>query len=111
MMDPGVPILSRTYRGNPAEAGALFTADAETLAPFGYVPVSQAYLPGSWGCGAFLLAALLILVVGLGLLVIAYLLIVKPPGTLTVTYQRRAPESPARQVFTVARHSETPPPG
>ena len=48
--------------------------------------------PGLKGSGvpaAFIAAVLLIFVVGLGLLILGYMLIVKPDGTLTVTYERQ----------------------
>jgi hypothetical protein len=51
------------------------------------VPAAQSWAGGQWGLGAFL-AALVLCVVLLGLLVFLYLLIVKPDGTLTVTYRR-----------------------
>ena len=86
--DPVDPLITRSYKGKPDVANAKFAADAARLASLGYNPVNQNYVQGSWGCGAFLLALLLILAVGLGLLVLAYLVIVKPDGTLTVTYQQ-----------------------
>lgn len=98
--------LVRTYQGKPDDAAQQAAVDAAALAASGYVEVSRIYAPGSWGCGAFLIAIALILVVGLGLLILAYLVIVKPDGTLTVTYARQvqfvAPpsyESPAFQRF------------
>lgn len=61
---------------------------AAMFAAAGYVPVSQSWAPGSWGCGAFLVALLLAFVL-VGILVFIYMLLVKPAGTLTVTYQRQ----------------------
>jgi hypothetical protein len=43
---------------------------------------------GVMGCGAFLVALLLPIVL-VGLLTIIYMLLVKPEGTLTVTYEHR----------------------
>jgi hypothetical protein len=54
----------------------------------GYFPTSQSYAPGSYGCGAFL-AALLLCVILVGILVFIYMLIVKPERVLTVTYEYR----------------------
>ncbi len=93
------PVITRLYRGNQQQALAAFGADYATLGPAGYVPISQVWVEGSWGCGAFAIAALLILFVGLGLLIIAYLLIVKPAGTFTVTYQLQAPPQPSSPTF------------
>jgi Short C-terminal domain len=56
------------------------------------------------GCGAFLVALLLCFVL-LGFLIFIYLLIVKPEGTLTVTYAKRA--GPAREM----PPADAPPPG
>jgi hypothetical protein len=86
----GEPILTRTYRGKVEEATAQFQVDAAILAQHGYVPISQIYAPGSWGAGAFIIALILLLFV-VGILVLLYLLMVKPAGSLTVTYQLQAP--------------------
>lgn len=81
-------VLVKTYKGTQAGAAALFQADAAKLANQGYFPASQAWAPGSYGCGAFLLALLLCLVI-VGVLIFIYMLLVKPAGTLTVTYELR----------------------
>jgi hypothetical protein len=84
-------VIVRSYRAkSQAEAAKLFQADAAQMAMAGYYPVSQSWAPGQWGCGAFLVALLLALVL-IGFLIFIYLLIVKPDGTLTVTYQYRPP--------------------
>jgi hypothetical protein len=79
-------IVVRTYQGSQSSASEQFQRDAALMAQHGYAPVAQSWAPGSWGCGAWLLA-LVLCVVLIGLLVFVYLLIVKPGGTLTVTYQ------------------------
>ena len=84
---PDAPTIIRTYKGKPADAAAQFQRDAATLATQGYRPISEVYQPGSWGCGAFLVALALCLLL-IGILVFIYMLIVKPAGTLTVTYTR-----------------------
>ena len=82
--------IVRTYKAKSQQAAAaVFQADAATLAEQGYFPTSQSWAQGSWGCGAFLLALVLFLVL-IGLLVFIYMLLVKPAGTLTVTYTLRA---------------------
>jgi len=81
-------ILTRTYRGKPEEATRLYNADAAQLAPMGYVPISQQYVPGTWTCGQFLLALVLAFVL-VGILIFIYMLLVKPAGVLTVTYELR----------------------
>ena len=78
----------RIYKGSQSEATAAFQKDAVIMAAHGYVPTSQTWTPGEYGCGSFLVALLLCLLV-IGILVFIYMLIVKPPGTLTVTYEYR----------------------
>ena len=70
------------------KATAAFKEDASVLALEGYFPTSQDWVPGSYGCGGFLLA-LALCVILIGLLVFVYMLIVKPPGRLNVTYELR----------------------
>jgi hypothetical protein len=82
------PTIVRTYRGaQQADTASAFRKDAAELAKYGYAPTTQSWAQGQWGCGAFLVA-LLLCVVLLGFLVFIYLLIVKPEGTLTVTYAK-----------------------
>ena len=59
------------------------------MATDGYVPVYHTWAAGEWSTGAFVIAILLIFLFGLRLLILGYLLVVKPPGTLTVTYELR----------------------
>ena len=63
-----------------------FKRDAVKMAAQGYVPTSQSLAPGSYGCGMFILAAILCFVL-VGILIFIYMLLVKPNGTLSVTYQ------------------------
>jgi hypothetical protein len=81
-------VVVREYKGKLAEATRLFQVDAQAMAAEGYYPVSQVYQPGSWGAGAFIVALLLFLVV-IGIFVFIYMLLVKPAGSLVVTYQWR----------------------
>jgi len=78
----------KTYTGSQSEATTAFQRDAAKMAAQGYVPTSQTWTPGEYGCGSFLVALLLCVVV-IGILVFIYMLIVKPPGTLTVNYEFR----------------------
>lgn len=86
-------VVTRSYRGSAREAAEHFQRDAVELARQGYVPVSQIYTPGSWGCGAFLVALILFLVL-IGILIFIYMLIVKPAGVLIVTYEYRPANAP-----------------
>jgi hypothetical protein len=90
-------VIVRTYKGSQDSAAQKFQRDAAGLAIQGYFPVTQSYAPGSWGCGAFAAATLLSLLL-VGLFVFLYMLLVKPPGTLTVTYELRlTPPGPVPQ--------------
>lgn len=80
--------IVKTYNGKKEVAARIFEMDAAKMVKEGYYPVTQSYEPGTWGCGAFIIAALLCVVL-VGILAIFYMLIVKPDGTLTVTYEYR----------------------
>lgn len=81
-------VIIRTYKGSQSAAASAYQADAARLAAQGYFPISQSWAPGAYGCGAFLVALLLCIVL-IGILVFIYMLIVKPDGTLSVTYEFR----------------------
>jgi hypothetical protein len=83
------PTIVRIYRGRQqADAITAFQADATELAKHGYTPTTQSWAQGQWGCGAFLVALLLCILL-IGFLIFIYMLVVKPEGTLTVTYEYR----------------------
>jgi hypothetical protein len=86
---PLAPTLVRVYRGKQQQdAVRRFEMDAARLSDLGYDPVGQSWASGQWGAGAFLLAVVLFFLL-IGILIFLYLLIVKPEGTLTVTYRLR----------------------
>lgn len=91
----GDKTIIRMYRGhNQADAVAAMQIEAAELAEQGYRVSAQSWAAGSWGCGAFFLAVVLFLVL-IGILVFLYMLLVKPDGTLTVTYTlERDPRPP-----------------
>ena len=76
-----------SYKGTGEDAVNMFREDATQLAEEGYRPTSQSWVPGAYGDGLVAVAVLLCLV-GIGVLFIAYMIVVKPPGVLTVTYDR-----------------------
>lgn len=83
------PTLIRVYHGRQqADVTGVYQADAAALAPLGYVPVSQSWGQGQWPEGAVLLAVILA-IFAIGLLILAYMFVAHPDGTLTVTYVRR----------------------
>jgi hypothetical protein len=78
--------IIKEYRGNEAGSRKLFLKDAQRMEKKGYYPVSENWVAGSYGAGAFILALLLCFLV-VGFLIFIYMLIVKPAGKLTVTYE------------------------
>jgi hypothetical protein len=82
------PVLVRTYVGSFAQTAAAFQADAGSMAQGGYYPVAQSYEPGNWS-GATVILALLLCLIAIGILFVAYMLVVRPDGALIVTYQFR----------------------
>lgn len=84
--------IVKTYKGNQEKAQKLFLQDAERMAKKGYQPVSENWQPGSYGFGDFLVALLLCFLL-IGILVFIYMIIVKPAGTLTVTYRHGAQQA------------------
>jgi hypothetical protein len=91
--------LVRTYRGHEQSAAiASYVKDAETLAERGYAPAGQSWGDGQWD-GIYFLIALLLSLVGIGLILLAYIAIIRPDGTLCVTYRLSADSltTPVRQ--------------
>ena len=82
------PITTRVYKGSQAQATRAFERDAADLATLGYFPTNQSWAPGQWGVGQFILALILCFVL-IGIIVFIFMLVVKPAGTLRVTYERR----------------------
>jgi hypothetical protein len=85
--------LLKAYRGKQGEVASLLQADSTEMAAEGYFPTWQNWTPGERTTEAYVVAVLLIVLFGFGVLVLAYLLIVEPDGTLTVAYERRAASS------------------
>jgi hypothetical protein len=77
--------IVKSYSGNQQQATNAYQLDAVKMADKGYAPTSQVWAPGSYGCGTFILALLLCLIL-IGILIFIYMIIVKPAGALTVTY-------------------------
>lgn len=86
-------VIVATYSGREDAAMSLFRIDAKKKAEQGYYPTSQSYAPGSYGCGQFVLAALLCFLI-IGFIIFIYMLIVKPAGKLSVTYEYRGEQQP-----------------
>lgn len=72
------PVKVTVYKAKrQSDAAKAYAADAVTMAALGYEPVSQSWADGRSGCLRWILLG------GFGALVI------KPAGTLTVTYRLR----------------------
>ncbi len=83
------PSLARSYRGRSRDwIERVRKRDAELLAQRGYFPTAESFIAGAWRGRDWLAALLIVLLFGLGLLVLAYMLVVRPGGTLTVFYAR-----------------------
>jgi|APLak6261664116_1056043.scaffolds.fasta_scaffold27096_2 uncharacterized membrane protein len=82
------PIVVKTYRGTESEAISKFKKDAVLMSSMGYTPTNQVWVAGKYSGMSFFIALLLCFVL-LGFLIFIYMLIVKPDGSLTVTYQRQ----------------------
>ena len=85
-------VIVRNYKGSQSDAIKYFKRDSLKMSEKGYYPTSQNWSPGSYGCGSFILALLLCIVL-IGILVFIYMLIVKPDGTLSVTYELKKENS------------------
>lgn len=90
--EPG-SVITRSFRGSLEQASAEATAYLSRIRSEGWVESNRTYTPGQWGCGAFLIA-LLLAVILIGILIFIYLLVVKPDGTLVVTYTKSPPVAP-----------------
>ncbi|MGA3372907.1 MAG: zinc ribbon domain-containing protein [Terracidiphilus sp.] len=103
-MDEKKKVIVRRYIGSQDGAMETYQSDSVKMAAEGYFPTSQVWTPGEYGCGAFLLA-LLLCVVLIGILVFLYMLIVKPDGTLTVIYELRAISTGSENAISVGERS------
>ena len=103
---PKKKVIVKTYKGSQARATELFQADAAKMSAQGYVPTSQSWAAGTYGCGSFLIALLLCFLI-IGFLVFIYMLLVKPEGTLSVTYELRV-DTVAQKVLTVSEEKTCP---
>jgi len=83
--------IVKTYQGRQEVAQKAYLKDADKMAKKGYFPVDDRWEEGKWGTGQFVLALLLCLIV-IGIIIFIYMLLVKPPGKLTVTYEHRSAE-------------------
>lgn len=81
----GLPTLVRSYRGDQTAATRMYQADAARMGRLGYRPMTVQWTPGQYSPAAFLVAVILCFLL-IGILIFAYMVLVKPPGSLNVTY-------------------------
>jgi hypothetical protein len=103
------PVVRR-YRGNSRSASEAFQVDAASMASAGWYPTTQTYVPGQWGCGAWVIAFVLLVFV-IGILVLAYMIAVRPDGELIVTYESRGPQPGSAQPAATATATPATPAG
>ncbi len=84
------PIIVRTYPGHFEQTSVAYQLDANHMAQGGYFPIAQSYEPGNW-TGALVLVSLLLCLIAIGFALLLYMLVIRPPGALVVTYQFRGP--------------------
>ncbi len=79
-------IITRIYRGKQKDVLERFKIDSKRLAAKGYRPSTQNWAQGQWGCGSFVVALFLCFIL-IGIFIFIYMIIVKPDGALTVSYE------------------------
>jgi hypothetical protein len=105
-MESQQQIIVKNYKGSQSNATAAFKQEASEMAAKNYFPTSQNWSPGSYSCGEFVFALLLCAVV-IGVLVFIYMIIVKPDGILSVTYELKKIEPPTAAEKQCPRCAET----
>ncbi len=98
-------VIIKSYHGKQDQAVYLFHADAARMAKQNYYPTSQNWVPGAYGFSDFFWAFVLCFLL-VGVLVFIYMLIVKPAGTLSVTYELREDTAPPTDEKTCPRCAE-----
>jgi hypothetical protein len=85
-------VLVRLYPGFHEDAARLLATDADALAEGGYRLVGQSYADGRYS-PALVVLALVLVIVGIGVIMLAYMAAVRPPGSLAATYELRDVEA------------------
>jgi hypothetical protein len=78
------------YKGEYEQSSASFGRHAPLSAERNWYPISLTYVPGTWGLGTWVIALLLLFLV-VGIVVLVYMIVVRPPGELVVIYEYRPP--------------------
>lgn len=78
----------KKYVGKEINAREEFRRDRVRMQENGYHVISEVYVPGQYSAFTYIVAVLLLLIF-VGILILFYMLIVKPDGTLIVTYEYR----------------------
>lgn len=85
-------IIVKRYSGSHKKATLAYQNHSKNMIRQGYHPVSQSWAPGNYSTGAFIMALLLCLLL-IGVFIFIYMILVKPAGILTVTYELRLEEN------------------
>lgn len=95
----GEEVILRTYWAQrPADAIRWYQRDLDDLVDHGYLPTGHSWAPGEWTFAPFLVGILLA-PLGIGVVLLIYLAVLRPDGTLTATFvlrdRVRLPSPPA----------------
>jgi hypothetical protein len=96
---PTAPGATRTvrYQGERDWAAVQAEGESQELALHHWFPVSESYIPGSWGTAVWVVGVVTV-VLFVGIILLVYLLTTKPDGELVVVYEYRPPApTPATQ--------------
>ena len=85
-------IIVKRYSGSHKKATLAYQKHSKNMIRQGYHPISQSWAPGNYSTGAFMMALLLCLLL-IGVFIFIYMILVKPAGILTVTYELRLEEN------------------
>ncbi len=76
------------------EAALLYAEDAPKMAADGWIPISQVWVAGEWPMSMWIVALVLI-VVGVGIVLLFAMAFVKPTRSLLVTYRAAGEDAAA----------------
>ena len=87
--------MVRRYKGaSQADTLRDFEIEAAVLSKAGYIPTTQSWTRGQWGTSAWILAFLALIFV-IGIIVLVYMIAVRPAGELVVTYEFKPTAMPS----------------
>ncbi len=78
--------VTRHYVGRQPAVLLWYERDAANMARYRWQPIARDWVADEWDASENELALLLCFLLGIGILLLAYLIVRKPPAVLTVTY-------------------------